>query len=122
MFLIDFVFDRDDDEFPPIEWLRINEIIFLCEHPKINLLELLIKFEQPYIENYSDWISKFFGKLIKKKPRFLKNKIEILREKGVLPIPVERECLGNNKTTLDYSGMNDISIMLYNMYKSLVDY
>lgn len=127
--ILDMVFNTSDfDEIPSIDRLSARAVIFLVEHPKINFIELLTKYEQCYVENYKFWILDSLEKLIKNRPESFKSKIEMLLEKGLLVFPRERKDLIDinglkfNETRLDYSEMNDFTIALYFKYKSLVNH
>jgi len=59
--VLDMMFVGDDfDEVPPLERFKMRAILFLIEHPKLNLLGLLMKFGRYYLKDYYPWIFKFF--------------------------------------------------------------
>ncbi len=122
--ILDMVFISSDfDEVPPLDRFRLKAIIFLIEHPKINLLELLIKFGQSYIEKFRFWILNTLKQLLKHHPDFFREKVELLLKGKTLPSPkdikIEREFNGTKyyEHRLDYSNMNEFSILLYLRYK-----
>ncbi|MFW9877283.1 MAG: hypothetical protein ACFFG0_29685 [Candidatus Thorarchaeota archaeon] len=118
--VLDLVFESDDfDEVPPIDRFDIRTIIFSIDDPRLNLLELIVKFGNLYYKKYyksfSSWIIKFLDRLVRKKPKFFREKIELFFEKGYLNLPVKKKSLGE-VDQLDFSEMDDFSIILYNRY------
>ena len=100
---------------PPLERLKMRAILFLIDHPKLNLFELFIKFGYLYIRDYYPWIFKFFERLIKKKPIFFENKIESLLKKGKLVLPKMKYSKVYGPQ-IDYSGMDDFAQVFYTRY------
>ena len=121
--VLDMMFIGDDfDEVPPLERFKPRVILFLIDHPTLNLFELLIKFGRYYLRDYYLWIFKFFGRLKKREPELFKKKVELLLEKGYLLFPttkVSLEKIANMKTyerRLDYSEMDDFAQVFYMRY------
>jgi len=114
--VLDMMFIGDDfDEVPPIERFKPKTILFLIEHPILNLFELIIKFGRYYLRDYYPWIFKFFERLIKKEPTFFENKLESVLKKGILILPKKKYSKVYG-TQLDYSGMDDFSKVFYTRY------
>ena len=107
---------EDFDEVPPLERFKPRAILFLIEHPNINLFELFIKFGHLYIRDYYPWIFKFFERLIKKEPIFFENKIESLLQKGDLVLPKRIANSKDGEPKLDYSEMDDFSKVFFTRY------
>ena len=107
--------------------LNINELVFLIEHPKINLFELLITFGEKYFEkngNYIGdfrlWINYILDILTQKKPKFLEKKIRMLIKEHKIRIkymPFSNERTEAQETKVDYSIMDEFSILLLNNLK-----
>lgn len=106
------------------EALTVNSIFFLIEHPKIMLFELLIKYgnfffykDGDQIGPFRQWISRILDKLWKYKFEFLQNKIRRLVEGGIIQVREYEyldEKLGFYRKKIDYSIMDEFSILLYN--------
>ncbi len=104
--------------------LSENDIIFLVEHPKINLFELLIDFGKKffdmdgrYIGEYRTWITDILHRLNKFRPKYLERKVRdlIKRDKiKIRKILVFDDVVGVNLPKLDYSLMDEFSIRLFN--------
>lgn len=113
---------EDFDEVPPLERFKPRAILFLIEHPKLNLFELLIKYGRFYLEEFHPWIFKFFERLIKKEPELFKKKVELLLERGYTLFPTSKvsiEKIANytfHDKRLDYSGMDDFAQVFYSRY------
>jgi len=107
--------------------LSSNDLIFLIEHPCINLVELLIKFGRKYFEEESDfigdfrkWINYILDTLIQKEPEFIERIIrDLIKEQKITVkyISYINDKTGVKETKVDYSIMDDFSIMLYNTLK-----
>jgi len=115
------------------KYLGVNELLFLIEHPKINLFELLIEFgkklfdrDGDYIGEFRQWITDLLGRLVKWRPKYLANKINELIVEDIIKVrehEIFNEKLGNNEIKIDYSLMDEFSILLYNRLRySLMKY
>lgn len=104
-----------------------RDLVFLIEHPKINLFELLIKFGEeffnskdgPYIGASRQWASNLIHRLIQERPEFLKNTIQKFIEEDIIKVRKVNILKGKNgeeiyDTKIDHSQMGEFSIMLYN--------
>lgn len=115
--VLDMMFIGDDfDEVPPVERFKTRTILFLIEHPILNLFELLIKFGCYYFKDYYPWIFKFFDRLKKKKPIFFENKVKQLFKKGDLVLPKKFTNSNLYEQRLDYSEMDEFSKVFYTRY------
>jgi len=113
--VLDLILISDDfDEVPPIDRLSARTILFLIEHPYLNLFELFFKFGHLYLKTFSEWIFKSLDRLVKKNPEFFWNKIDFFLKKGYLRLPVMKSTPDDVK--LDYSEMDDFSILFFNKY------
>lgn len=97
--------------------LNLDEIIFLIEHPKVKLFELLIKFGKNYFEKDGNfigefrlWVLKFLHKLTKERPKYFKVKVEELIKNG--SIAGINNC--KDYSSVDYSLLDEFSILLIN--------
>ena len=107
--------------------LNTNDLFFLIEHPKINLFELLISFGEKYFEkegnyigDFRQWINYILDILTQKKPKFLEKKIKMLIKEHKIKIkyiPFSNERTGAQETKVDYSIMDEFSILLLNNLK-----
>ena len=114
--VLDMVFISDDfDEIPPIDRFSIRAIKFSSDHPSLNLLELIIRFGNLYYESFSSWIIKFLDRIVRKKPEFFREKIDLFLKKGYINLPIKKKSL-EDVDQLDFSEMDDFSIILYNRY------
>lgn len=125
--VLEIMFKGEDfDEVPPLERFKPRALLFLMEHPKVNLFELLIKYGHLYLEEFYPWIFKFFGRLKKKEPELFKKKVDLLLKKGYLLIPATKEYsekIGDftfHDKRSDYSGMDEFAQVFY--YRYLRDY
>jgi len=115
--VLEMIFVGDDyDEIPPIERLKKRSILFLIEHPKLNLFESLIKFGRYYFKDYGPWILKFFDRLKKKELVFFENKIESFLKKGDLLLPKRITTSKDHIQRFDYSRMDDFAQVFYTRY------
>ncbi len=104
--------------------LSENDIIFLIEHPKINLLELLFDFgrrlfdkDGEYIGEYRTWTGEILHRLNKYRPEFLEKKVKDLIKKvkiKIRKVSILDKVVGVNVFKLDYSLMDEFSIRLFN--------
>ena len=115
------------------KYLGVNDLIFLIEHPKINLFELLIEFgkkffdrDGDYIGEFRQWITDLLGRLVKRRPKYLASKINELIVEDIIKVrehEIFNEKLGIHETKVDYSLMDEFSILLYNRLRySLMKY
>jgi hypothetical protein len=109
-----------------------RDLVFLIEHPRINLFELLIKFGEeffksidgPYIGASRQWSSNLIHRLIHERPEFLKKKIQNLIEEDIIKVTkvnILKDINGKEiyDTKIDYSQMGEYSIKLYNALLTL---
>lgn len=126
--LLDLIFISEDfDEVTPLDRLNLKALTFLIEHPKINFFDLLIKFGQSHFEKFRFSILDCLKKLLKYTPDFFREKVELLVKDRILTFPAEKKIASefNGKifyeNQLDYSDIDDFSIILYLRYKLLLN-
>lgn len=113
--------------------MSTRDLIFLIEHPKINFFELIIEFGKEFFEKDGDYIGEFrhwvtglLSKLVEKEPRYLTDKINELIVEDVIQVrehEIPNEKLGFSEVKIDYSLMDEFSILLYNRLRySLMKY
>lgn len=113
--------------------LSENDIIFLIEHPKINLFELLIAFgkglfnkDGEYIGEHRTWTSEILRRLSKSRLKYLERKVRDLIKKDKIKIRkilVFDDVARVSIARLDYSLMDEFSIRLFNsVYYNIGDF
>ncbi|MFX1345412.1 MAG: hypothetical protein ACFFAI_09920 [Promethearchaeota archaeon] len=102
--------------------MKVNDLIFLVSHPKINLFEILIKFgkklwdkDGEFIGEYRSWTGDLIRMLNKHYPLRLENIVRNLIKKDIIKLRRKKEQI--NSITIDrvdYSLMDEFSIRLFN--------
>ncbi len=116
--LLDLIYRFDEERC----LLSSREIIFLTEHPKINLFELIIKYGKNYFDknrDFAQWTSNFLIKLSKVNKKYLEKKIKALLCTKHKIVFKEIDNKNFYQIKLDFSKMDEFSIQLYYLLRNL---